>query len=72
MDRYMRLLHWSLDTRKALALRGDTMKSRIWARRADHRIWVMGMGAAALGLTVLSFATLQFTGQPALNQDTVP
>ena len=69
MDRYMRLLHWSLDTRKALALRGDTMRSRIWARRADHRIWVMGMGAAALGLTVLSFATLQFTGQPALNQD---
>jgi len=69
MDRYMRLLVWSLDTRRARALRGATRRSRIWARRADHRIWVMGIGALAFALTVVAFGTLQFTGNPAQNND---
>ncbi len=69
MDRYMRLLVWSLDTRWARALRGSTRWSRIWARRADHRIWVMGIGALAFAMTVVAFGTLQFTGNPAQNND---
>ena len=69
MDRYMRLLVWSLDTRRARALRGATRWSRIWARRADHRIWVMGIGALAFALTVVAFGTLQFTGNPAQNNN---
>ena len=69
MDRYMRLLVWSLDTRRACALRGATRWSRIWARRADHRVWVMGIGALAFALTVVAFGTLQFTGNPAQNND---
>ncbi len=69
MDGYMGLLHWSLDTRRVGALRGETRWSRVWARRADHRVWVMGIGALAFALTVVAFGTLQFTGQPTVNSD---
>jgi len=67
MDRFMALLRWSLDTRRARELRAAGRRWR--ARFADHRVWVLGMGLAAFGLTILAFGTLQFTGQPALNSD---
>jgi multidrug efflux pump subunit AcrB len=67
MDRYMGLLRWSLDTRRAKELRA--MGRRWRARLADHRVWVMGMGFLAFVLTIVAFGTLQFTGQPALNSD---
>jgi len=62
MDRYLRILHWSLDTSKAQALRESARGvdgripwgKRIAARlRGDHRVWMMGIGAAALALTLL-------------------
>ena len=67
MDRYMALLHWSLDTRHAQELRAAGRRWR--ARFADHRVWVMGIGAAAFALTIVAFGTLQFTGNPPLNND---
>ncbi len=67
MDRYLALLRWSLDTRRAQSLRATGKRWR--ARFADHRIWVMGVGFFAFLLTVLAFGTLQFTGQPPLNSD---
>jgi multidrug efflux pump subunit AcrB len=67
MDRYMALLHWSLDTSRSSEL---SAAGRRWrARFADHRIWVMGIGALAFALTILSFSSLQFTSQPAINSD---
>ncbi len=69
MDRYMDLLTWSLDTRRANALRGTTRWSRIWSRRADHRVWVMGIGLLSFVATIFAFSTLQFTSQPTLNSD---
>jgi len=59
MDRYMRVLHWSIDERKAHAVkdraraeRGHvSLFTRFRARLLDHRLWMMGVGAAALGLT---------------------
>ena len=67
MDGYMRLLRWSLDTERAQAVRAAGHRWR--ARLFDHRLWVMGIGLLAFAATILSFATLQFTGQPALNTD---
>ncbi len=67
MDRYIGLLHWSLDTRRAKELRADGHRWR--GRFADHRVWIMGLGVLTFALTVGAFATLQFTGNPALNND---
>ena len=67
MDGYMRLLRWSLDTRRAHAVRAAGHRWR--ARLFDHRLWVMGIGFLAFAATIGAFATLQFTGQPALNTD---
>ncbi len=67
MDRYIGLLHWSLDTRRAKELRASGHRWR--GRLADHRVWIMGLGVLTFALTVGAFATLQFTGNPALNND---
>ncbi|KPF92665.1 transporter [Novosphingobium sp. AAP83] len=53
MDRYMKVLSWSLDTSKARAYREKNPRRRILARFFDHRVWMMGIGLVALVLTVL-------------------
>ena len=66
MDRYLTVLHWSLDAAKAhayraarLAERGRlTLVDRLRARLRDHRIWMMGIAVAALGLTVFLMMSL--------------
>jgi multidrug efflux pump subunit AcrB len=69
-DRYQRLLHWTLDTRRAQAakLRGG------WAARTaflrDHRLWTMGIAVASFLATIVAFTTLPFTFQPPNNLDT--
>ncbi len=70
MDRYVRVLHWSLDTSKAAALKRERIalngrlswRDRIAARLRDHRIWLMGIGMAALALTglIVSLMPSQF------------
>ena len=56
MDRYMRVLAWSLDTSKARAFLDSragkpTLLDRFRARLRDHRLWMMGIGLGALGIT---------------------
>ena len=43
---------------------------RFWARMFDHRIWMMGIGLAAFGLSVLLGATIPAQLFPDANQDT--
>jgi multidrug efflux pump subunit AcrB len=70
MDRYIRILHWSLDTRGADRARARARKGWRWtARFADHRMWVMGIGILTFALTIVAFGTLQFVQQPTVNTD---
>ncbi len=77
MDRYLRVLHWSLDTRKVEAYKADAAASgqrlgvrrRIAARFRDHRVWMMGIGAGALALTGVLFAVLPSEFFPTTNSD---
>jgi multidrug efflux pump subunit AcrB len=71
MDRYMGLLHWSLDDSKAKAMKARGGLRRWFAWIVDHRIWVQGIGVLAFLATIVAFATLPFTFQPNTNEDTV-
>ncbi|WP_068073395.1 efflux RND transporter permease subunit [Novosphingobium lentum] len=61
MDRYMRVLRWSLDTASAWAYRARvadprgrlSLRQRLAARLRDHRLWMLGIGLLALMLTVV-------------------
>ncbi len=70
MRRYLTLLQWSLDKRRAMAFKATHSG---WKRRfawvLDHRFWIMGLGALSFMLTVWAFATLQFVFQPTINTD---
>ena len=70
LDGYMRLLHWSLDTSAADAMRAKG-KGR-WGRAylKDHRIWVVGFGALAFVATIFTFSLLPMSFQPSINSDT--
>jgi len=97
MERYLRVLHWSLDTGKAQAYRAaraargrlgrlargiaalgapawavrfaDRLGTSLAARGRDHRIWMMGVGAIALLLTVMLFRSLPAEFFPVSNSD---
>jgi len=66
MDRYMKVLTWSLDTSRVQAYlasvraRGIRPGFRHWtmARLRDHRLWMMGIGFAALLLTGVMFVVI--------------
>ena len=66
MDRYMKVLTWSLDTSRvqnylaSVRARGIRPGFRHWsmARLRDHRLWMMGIGFAALLLTGVLFAVI--------------
>ena len=77
MQRYTRILEWSIDRRKAVAYR-DTRQARygkvnilhrIAARFLDHRIWIMGVGLLSLVLTVVMFAITPMQFFPNTNLD---
>ena len=55
MDRYMRILRWSLDTSSARSYRARHPRRRFRARLRDHRVWMMGVGLFSLALTVVLF-----------------
>jgi len=67
MDKYMAVLHWSLDQRRSLDLRARG--KRIRAFFADHRIWTMAIGFLAFVATIISFGTLPQAFQPTINTD---
>jgi multidrug efflux pump subunit AcrB len=70
MDRYMGVLRWSLDDRKAKQRRAHGgFGNRVAAFFTDHRVWTLGMGFAAFGATIIAFATLPMTFQPTTNTD---
>jgi multidrug efflux pump subunit AcrB len=77
MERYMRVLHWSIDERRAHAFRDRiraergrvSLFTRIRARLRDHRLWMMGVGMIALGLTGLLAASLPAQFFPSADTD---
>jgi multidrug efflux pump subunit AcrB len=79
MDRYLAVLHWSLDTGEAQALRAARRDAsgrlgwgdRLAARLRDHRVWMIGISAAAFCLTVLMFRVMPMQFFPDANNDYV-
>ena len=66
MDRYMKVLAWSLDTRGAQAYRERSRRSdgripllkRFGARFRDHRLWMLGIGFGSFLMTAVLFMTI--------------
>ena len=69
MDFYMKVLAWTMDTRRVAELRGTTRWSRIWAHRADHRLWTVGLGGLSFLATIGAFWGIPMTFQPDRNND---
>ncbi|MEJ7926046.1 efflux RND transporter permease subunit [Sphingobium sp. AN641] len=69
MDRYMAVLHWSLDQRRAIARRAAGGWRRRTALLFDHRLWTAGIGAASFVAMLIAFSTLPMTFNPTTNTD---
>ncbi|MEO0031314.1 MAG: hypothetical protein RIS94_1072 [Pseudomonadota bacterium] len=69
MDRYMKVLRWSLDTSKAAAYRMAHPRRWFRARFRDHRLWMMGIGLGALLLTGLMFVVIPSQFFPDTDSD---
>lgn len=69
MDRYMAVLRWSLDERRAIAHRARGGWRRFNSVFLDHRMWTVGFGFLAFIATIAAFATLPMTFQPVINTD---
>ncbi len=77
MTRYLKILLWSLDTRKAQALRQRvldlrgrlTWATRLKARLLDHRVWMIGIAVVALMMTVAGVMILPSEMFPDENSD---
>jgi len=65
MTWYMKLLRWTLDQRWYHSLRERGGWSKRFARFADHRLWVVGIGALTFLATILAFWGIPLTFQPA-------
>ena len=68
-ERYLGILRWTLDQRaaKAAAARGGI--HRVRALFLDHRVWIMGLGALMLALTVGLGMMIPQQFEPDTNQD---
>ena len=64
MDAYMSVLRWSLDERRAMAVRARGGINRFSAWLHDHRIWTVGIGGLAFIATIIAFGTLPMMFQP--------
>ena len=77
MDRYMAILNWSIDEERAHNFRDEaraqygrvSLLTRLRARLRDHRLWMMGIGLAALGLTGFLAATAPAQFFPSADTD---
>src|SRR5215204_2058612 len=71
MEMYLKVLNWSLDTRKAHAHRKAHPGFFGWVMSLfrDHRMAMVGAGLGTLVLSGVLFSTLSMTFQPPLNQD---
>jgi len=70
MDGYMATLKWTLETGKAKASAARGGFHRLTSRFRDHRFWVLGLGVFAFLMTIVMFAVLPMTFQPAQDNDT--
>ncbi len=55
IQRYMKVLTWSLDTSRVTAYRERFPRRWFRARLRDHRLWMMGVAAGSLAFTVVLF-----------------
>jgi multidrug efflux pump subunit AcrB len=77
MERYLKVLHWSLDVSGATAWRQHrrdaagrlSWRDRFVARLHDHRIWMIGIAVAALALTVVLMGVIPQELFPDQNSD---
>ncbi|OYW50170.1 MAG: transporter [Novosphingobium sp. 28-62-57] len=69
MDKYMKVLSWSLDTSKAKAYRAQHPRRRFLARLHDHRLWMMGVGFLALLMTLAMFFVIPSQFFPDTDSD---
>jgi multidrug efflux pump subunit AcrB len=77
MEQYLALLRWTLDdssvrnAKQAAAAqgRGRTIPQRLVARLGDHRLWMVGVGAGALGLSALIAMHIPVQFFPTVNSD---
>jgi multidrug efflux pump subunit AcrB len=81
MDRYLKILHWSLDISRAEAYRAACRNGsrdgaghlgwtqRLAARLRDHRVWMIGVAGGAFALTVALFMVLPGQFFPDANSD---
>src|SRR6478736_2555451 len=71
MERYLKVLNWTLDTTKAHAYRDQHPGFWGWIKSQfrDHRLYMVAAGFGALLLSVVLFSTLPMTFQPPLNLD---
>ena len=78
MERYLSVLHWSLDADKADAFRARHRRAdgrlsighRFRARLRDHRVWMIGSAFGALVMTVVLFASIPMEFFPTQDNDT--
>ncbi|WNO53874.1 efflux RND transporter permease subunit [Stakelama saccharophila] len=66
---YVRVLRWTLDSRRAKALAAKGGWRKLVSPIFDHRMWIVGMGAVAFLLTIVSFAMLPKEFQPTEDRD---
>lgn len=77
MDRYLRVLHWSLDESKADAYRAAhrgpggrlSIGRRLAARLRDHRVWMIATGVASFGLAGVIGGSLPMEFFPTQDRD---
>jgi multidrug efflux pump subunit AcrB len=66
MGYYLRMLNWTLDTRKAEAYRArhPGKLGAVWSMARDHRMGMVAAGFGSLALTVILFSQLSMTFEP--------
>ena len=69
MDMYLKVLHWTLDPGRSVAVRALGGYHRITGYVRDHRFWVLGIGALAFAATVVGFGMLPMQFQPSTDQE---
>ena len=69
MDIYMKALSWTMDSSGVAVRKGQSLWSRLWAHRVDHRLWTVGFGGLAFLLTILSFWGIPLTFRPTEDND---
>ncbi len=68
-ERYLGILRWTLDRRRATAFAARGGWRRSAALFLDHRMWIVGIGAFMFGLTILIGMQIPQQFEPDTNED---